>query len=87
MSLDPARVVAQLHELQQLTGDENGAQRVAWTATWNRARTWLDRLLDGVLTPPDPERLTVALVSESEANRVRRRDRLGGLVHEYSLAA
>src|ERR671929_1227676 len=41
MPLDPKRTVADLRELQQLTGDENGAQRVAWTDTWERARTWL----------------------------------------------
>jgi beta-ureidopropionase / N-carbamoyl-L-amino-acid hydrolase len=41
MPLDPRRTVAELRELQQLTGDENGAQRVAWTATWERAREWL----------------------------------------------
>jgi hydantoinase/carbamoylase family amidase len=41
MPLDPARTVAELRELQQLTGDENGAQRVAWTDTWERARAWL----------------------------------------------
>jgi hydantoinase/carbamoylase family amidase len=39
--LDPSRTVAELRELQQLTGDENGAQRVAWTETWERAREWL----------------------------------------------
>src|SRR6187455_1224901 len=48
MALDPGRVVAQLRELQELTGDENGAQRVAWTDTWNTARAWLDGLLDGL---------------------------------------
>ncbi len=48
MSLEPPRVVTQLRELQQLTGDENGAQRVAWTETWNRARAWLEGLLDGL---------------------------------------
>src|SRR4051812_14022835 len=41
MPLDPGRTVAELHELQQLTGDDNGAQRVAWTDTWERAREWL----------------------------------------------
>src|SRR5215470_11029822 len=41
MSLSPARTVAELRELQELTGDENGAQRVAWTETWERARQWL----------------------------------------------
>jgi N-carbamoyl-L-amino-acid hydrolase len=39
--LDPTRTVAELRELQQLTGDDNGAQRVAWTETWERAREWL----------------------------------------------
>ena len=41
MSLSPERTVAELRELQELTGDENGAQRVAWTETWERARAWL----------------------------------------------
>ena len=45
MSLDPARVVSQLRELQRLTGDESGAQRVAWTDTWNVARAWFAALL------------------------------------------
>ena len=45
MALDPARVVRQLRELEELTGDENGAQRVAWTDTWREARTWLAALL------------------------------------------
>jgi len=39
--LSPERTVAELRELQELTGDENGAQRVAWTETWERARQWL----------------------------------------------
>jgi N-carbamoyl-L-amino-acid hydrolase len=46
--LDPARTVEELRELQELTGDENGAQRVAWTDTWAQAREWLRRRLDGV---------------------------------------
>ena len=41
MPLDPARTVAELKELRDLTGDENGAQRVAWTDTWETAREWL----------------------------------------------
>ena len=41
MALDPKRTVAELRELRELTGDENGAQRVAWTETWERAREWL----------------------------------------------
>jgi N-carbamoyl-L-amino-acid hydrolase len=38
--LDPKRTVAELKELRALTGDENGAQRVAFTETWARARAW-----------------------------------------------
>jgi beta-ureidopropionase / N-carbamoyl-L-amino-acid hydrolase len=45
MPLDPSRTVAELRELQELTGDENGAQRVAWTDTWVRAREWLGEKL------------------------------------------
>jgi beta-ureidopropionase / N-carbamoyl-L-amino-acid hydrolase len=45
--LDPGRAVANLRELQELTGNENGAQRVAWTDTWQRAREWLRGKLDG----------------------------------------
>src|SRR6266581_9782179 len=41
MALQPRRTVDELRELQELTGDENGAQRVAWTETWERAREWL----------------------------------------------
>lgn len=41
MSLQPQRMLDNLHELQRLTGDENGAQRVAWTPTWQKARDWL----------------------------------------------
>src|SRR5271156_985565 len=40
MSLNPKRTVAELKELRALTGDENGAQRVAWTDTWLAARKW-----------------------------------------------
>jgi beta-ureidopropionase / N-carbamoyl-L-amino-acid hydrolase len=39
--LEPHRPVEDLRELKELTGDDNGAQRVAWTETWERARQWL----------------------------------------------
>lgn len=39
--LDPKRTVSELKELRALTGDENGAQRVAFTETWLKARAWL----------------------------------------------
>ena len=41
MGLDPRRTVAELEELRELTEDANGAQRVAWTDVWERAREWL----------------------------------------------
>src|SRR6266536_767637 len=41
MGLSPERTVAELKELRELTGDADGAQRVAWTDTWERAREWL----------------------------------------------
>jgi N-carbamoyl-L-amino-acid hydrolase len=40
MSLDPKRTIADLKELRALTSDDNGAQRVAWTETWLKAREW-----------------------------------------------
>ncbi|HEY1423049.1 MAG TPA: Zn-dependent hydrolase [Candidatus Acidoferrum sp.] len=40
MSLNPKRAVTELKELRALTADENGAQRVAWTDTWLKAREW-----------------------------------------------
>ena len=46
--LDPKRTVAELRELQELTGDENGAQRVAWTDTWVAAQDWMAAKLDGI---------------------------------------
>jgi N-carbamoyl-L-amino-acid hydrolase len=45
--LDPSRTVAELKELRELTGDENGAQRVAWTDTWETARAWLREKVAG----------------------------------------
>jgi hydantoinase/carbamoylase family amidase len=39
-SLDPQRTVLELQELRALTGDANGAQRVAWSDTWLAARDW-----------------------------------------------
>ena len=43
MPLDPARTVAELVELAELTSDRDGAQRVAWTDTWESAREWMRR--------------------------------------------
>lgn len=41
MSPDAKRTVAELKELRSLTGDENGAQRVAFTPMWDKARKFL----------------------------------------------
>jgi N-carbamoyl-L-amino-acid hydrolase len=40
MSLDPQRVIDELKDLRALTADDNGAQRVAWSDTWLKAREW-----------------------------------------------
>ncbi len=48
MSLDPKRTVAELKELRALTADENGAQRVAFTDTWAKAREFFKSKLEGL---------------------------------------
>jgi len=39
--LQPSRTVEELRELRELTGNEDGAQRLAWSDTWAQAREWL----------------------------------------------
>jgi hydantoinase/carbamoylase family amidase len=46
MTLDPSRTVAELKELRELTGNEDGAQRVAWTDTWVQAQEWMAAKLE-----------------------------------------
>jgi hydantoinase/carbamoylase family amidase len=46
--LNPKRTVAELKELRALTGDENGAQRIAFTETWSRAHAWLREKLQSL---------------------------------------
>ena len=46
--LNPKRTVAELKELRNLTGDANGAQRVAFTKTWSTARSWLRKKLEAL---------------------------------------
>src|SRR5271155_1033519 len=48
MTLDPKRTIAELKELRALTADANGAQRVAWTDTWLKAREWFAKKLTGL---------------------------------------
>ena len=45
MAADAKRMITELRELAELTGDERGAQRVAWTDTWAKARAWERELL------------------------------------------
>ena len=48
MPLNPQRTIAELKELRSLTGDENGAQRVAFTPVWVKTRAWLKDKLAGL---------------------------------------
>jgi N-carbamoyl-L-amino-acid hydrolase len=54
MALAPSRVVSRLREVRELTGDENGEQRVAWTEAWAKGRRWLAESLADL--PLDVER-------------------------------
>jgi N-carbamoyl-L-amino-acid hydrolase len=47
VALDPRRTVAELKELRELTGNDDGAQRVAWTDTWVRSQEWMASKLEG----------------------------------------
>jgi N-carbamoyl-L-amino-acid hydrolase len=40
MPLDPRRTVSDLEQLRALTADDHGAQRIAWSETWLKARAW-----------------------------------------------
>src|SRR5271156_4668598 len=40
MPVDARRTISDLEELRALTADEGGAQRIAWTPTWLKARAW-----------------------------------------------
>src|SRR3954452_21596398 len=69
MALDPKRAVADLKELRSLTGDENGAQRVAFTPTWAKARAWLKSKLEAAeaeIHNDDDGNLWATLRGESE---------------------
>jgi hydantoinase/carbamoylase family amidase len=56
MPIDPRRAIADLRELDRLTGGPGGARRVCWTPEWERARAFLrSRLaeIDGVTVEVD----------------------------------
>lgn len=44
-TLDPQRTISELKDLRELTGNEDGAQRVAFTETWAKARNWLKEIM------------------------------------------
>jgi N-carbamoyl-L-amino-acid hydrolase len=45
---DPKRTVAELKELRARTGNQDGAQRVAFTPVWQTARAWLKQKLEAL---------------------------------------
>src|SRR4051794_11603656 len=53
--LDPAHAVADLRALRELTEDDRGAQRVAWTDTWASARAWLRERLESLPVAVDTD--------------------------------
>ena len=46
--VDPKTVLQNLDELRALTTDEHGAQRVAWSPVWLKARDWFEEKLKGL---------------------------------------
>jgi beta-ureidopropionase / N-carbamoyl-L-amino-acid hydrolase len=48
MPVDSHRVISDLQELRDLTADANGAQRIAWSPTWLKAREWFQGKLKGL---------------------------------------
>ncbi len=54
MGLNAQNVLSNLKALRELTGDADGAQRVAWTPIWLKARAWFESLVDAL--PGDVER-------------------------------
>ena len=45
---DARRVIRDLRELAALTSDDQGAQRVAWSPVWQRARVWFAEKLAAI---------------------------------------
>jgi len=44
-TIDPKAVLKHLDELRALTANEDGAQRVAWSPVWLKARAWFEQKL------------------------------------------
>ncbi|HYJ03961.1 MAG TPA: hydantoinase/carbamoylase family amidase [Chthoniobacterales bacterium] len=69
MKTNPQRTIAELKELRELTADENGAQRVAFTSTWAKARAWLRRKFEELpaeIHTDEAGNLWITLRGESE---------------------
>src|SRR5262245_53246104 len=77
---DAARVIRDLRDLAALTSDDQGAQRVAWSPVWHRARVWfaeklaaigrrgeLDAAGNSWVTVPGRSRKTVILGSHLDS--------------------
>lgn len=46
--MNPQTTIDELKDLRELTGDEDGAQRVAFTPIWRTARKWLQDKLEAI---------------------------------------
>ena len=67
--LNPNRTIEELKELRALTSDGNGAQRIAFTAVWAEARSWLQgkaRELGAEIERDEAGNLWMTLRGESE---------------------
>src|SRR6202167_4882582 len=45
MPVDPSRTISDLEQLRALTANDHGAQRIAWSETWLKARSWFQAKL------------------------------------------
>ena len=48
MPVDSRRAISDLQELRALTADDHGAQRIAWSPMWLKARIWFQSKLEGL---------------------------------------
>jgi beta-ureidopropionase / N-carbamoyl-L-amino-acid hydrolase len=68
MPLNPKRTVSELKELRALTGNADGAQRVAFTPTWVAARDFLKSKLEGLPVETSQDKagnLWITLIGDS----------------------
>ena len=67
-AIDAGRVIADLRELDRLTGGEGGARRVAWGPAWREAREWFaERCAEIGLEPRRDAAANVRFRLEGEA--------------------